>query len=265
MHLKSYEEAATLSEGKAVLDLGCNNGYGTTVISRVCDRVVGLDVSPTAIADAREQYGNRGIDFRLFDGQSIPFPDDSFDVVVTFQVVEHIENTATYLSEIARVLRPNGVALFTTPNAAIRLDPGMKPWNHFHVREYLVEELSTLLRATFSGVSVKGLFAVEDLYRTEFERCQKALTNARKRAPPQPVPFWWRARDTAASWTKAVLPRAVVDLIRSRNAGVTAHASTRTLDQEVINRYSTQDFFYREEDLDRALDLIAVCRRAQSV
>lgn len=118
---------------------------------------------------------------------------------MSFQVIEHIANAGAYLSEIARVLRSDGVALFTTPNAAIRLDPGMKPWNEFHVREYLAEELSALLRATFPGVAVRGLFAADELYRTEFERCQKVLTSMRKKTPSSYICHFHGARAQAPS------------------------------------------------------------------
>jgi O-antigen biosynthesis protein len=83
MHLKAYEEAASLAAGKAILDLGCNNGYGSAVLGEVCSQVVALDVSPSAIEDARERFGNRDIDFRLYDGRNIPCDNQSFDVAVS--------------------------------------------------------------------------------------------------------------------------------------------------------------------------------------
>ena len=66
MHLKAYEEAASLAAGKVILDLGCNNGYGSAVLDEACSQVVAVDVSPAAIVDAKERFGNRRIDFRVY-------------------------------------------------------------------------------------------------------------------------------------------------------------------------------------------------------
>ena len=199
MHLKAYEEAASLAAGKVVLDLGCNNGYGSAVLGEACSRVVALDVSPAAIADAKERFGYRRIDFRVYDGLNIPFDDQFFDMVASFQVIEHLEDTVPYLTEIARVLRPPGVALFTTPNAAIRLDLDMNPWNEFHVREYRADELADLLKTVFDTVEMRGLFATEELYRIEFERCQKALRTARTGNSPRRRSLIEQTRDGLAA------------------------------------------------------------------
>src|SRR5579872_7120077 len=165
MHRRAYEEAAQIARGLTVLDLGCNNGFGTHHLSSVAASVVGLDVSEAAIADARRRFAD--CDFRVFAGVNLPFPEAAFDVVVSLQVIEHIADTAVYLGEIKRVLKPSGTAVFTTPNAAIRLDPGMRPWNRFHVREYRAEELRQSLAQVFDSVTVRGLFANEVLYQVE--------------------------------------------------------------------------------------------------
>ncbi len=254
VHLKAYEEAASLAAGKAILDLGCNNGYGSAVLGEACSQVVALDVSPSAIEDARERFGNRGIDFRLYDGRNIPFDNQSFDVVVSFQVIEHLEDTAPYLTEIARVLRPSGVALFTTPNAAIRLDRDMKPWNEFHVREYRADELAGILKVVFDEVNIRGLFAIEDLYRIEFDRCQKALQTARSGYPPRRRSLMEQSRDALAHFTKIILPSSAIDYIRARRAVITPE-----LDPVMIKKYSARDLFYRSDNLDEALDLMAIC------
>jgi SAM-dependent methyltransferase len=259
-HLRAYQEAALLGINKSVLDLGCNNGYGTALLNSRCANVIGIDVSPMAIQDAQQRFGNYGINFLVYDGRTIPFGDRSFDMIVSFQVIEHIADTTSYLAEIVRVLRPAGMALFTTPNAAIRLDPGMKPWNHFHVREYLADQLSLQLRLVFAEVSIRGLFAVKDLYRIEFERCQGALRGARKRNSWRPATMKY-VRDKGVSVMKILLPAHTIDYMRARRTlTATRKASEGTLRADIMNKYSTRDFFYKPDSLNDALDLMAICK-----
>jgi 2-polyprenyl-3-methyl-5-hydroxy-6-metoxy-1,4-benzoquinol methylase len=261
IHRKAYEEAASLSFGKSVLDLGCNNGYGTVMLGLGCSRIVGLDVSSRAIEAARLRFGSSGVEFRLFNGQEIPFRDASFEMVVSFQVIEHIVDTASYITEISRVLRPDGIALFTTPNAAIRLDPGMRPWNPFHVREYVAEDLAKVLHTNFGDVSVRGLFAADDLYRIEFERCQAARKSARDASTSSAITILGRMHHATAAAMKAVLPNVIVELIRSvRKARNRSDVPPRPLDPALLAKYSTRDLFYRDKDLEKALDLMAICR-----
>jgi len=92
MHLRAYEEAARYAAGRSVLDLGCNNGYGTKVLSAAARRAVGADVSVRAIDEARRRFAADGIDFWLFDGLRLPCPDGSFEVVASLQVIEHISD-----------------------------------------------------------------------------------------------------------------------------------------------------------------------------
>ncbi len=179
MHKRDYEEAARLVRGGCVLDLGCNNGYGSRILADACRRVVAVDVSEAAIADATRRFGERGIDFRTVDGTTLPFRDAAFDSVVSFQVIEHVEELEPYLSEIARVLKPGGQAIFTTPNKAVRLDPGMSPWNKHHVQEFTEGELRGLLSRYFATVRVRGQFATPELYRIERNRCATSRALAR--------------------------------------------------------------------------------------
>ena len=78
LHQKAYEEAAQLAQQKVVLDMGCNNGYGTHVISTKARRVVGVDVSHRAIEAARRAYGRPGVEFLAIDGRGLPFADHNF-------------------------------------------------------------------------------------------------------------------------------------------------------------------------------------------
>jgi len=86
--------------------------------------------------------------------------DNGYDFVVSFQVIEHIENDALYLKEIYRVLKPGGTALITTPNRKMSLS--RNPW---HIREYLPDELSALARKFFPSVEMKGISGNEKVMK----------------------------------------------------------------------------------------------------
>jgi hypothetical protein len=131
----------------------------------------------------------------------------------------------------------------------------MKPWNEFHVREYRAQELADLLKMAFGDVRIRGLFAVEELYRVEFERCQRALQIVRSGNAPRRRSLAERGRDSLASLAKAFLPSSAIDYIRACRTPVAAE-----LDPLVIEKYSTRDLFYRTDNLDEALDLMATCR-----
>jgi SAM-dependent methyltransferase len=250
MHQKAYEEVAQLSDNKMVLDLGCNNGYGAAEIGRHARKVVGLDISRTAIADAKRRFQSENVEFALYDGQKIPFDDGSFDLAASFQVIEHISDTRAYLAEISRILKPGGIAVFTTPNASIRLDPGMKPWNPYHVTEFTAPELARMLESAFSTVEMRGLFAHEHIYKIEYARCQAARLSARRRS-------------TLAGRARQKLQNVVRRLLKVTGARQVPGAST---DRRAVTRalppheLTSDQLFYRTSDLGKALDLMAICR-----
>ena len=248
IHRNAYDEAAKMAHNKTVLDLGCNTGYGTRVLGVQAKEVIGVDMSPQVIAEARRRFGANGIQIRLVDGICLPFEDQKFDLVVSFQVIEHITDYDIYLSETKRVLAPGGIVMFTTPNARIRLDSDMKPWNRFHVREFGAYELAELLQTYFPRVVVRGLFASEYLYAVELNRVKNEREAARRRTT-------W---NSDLRWKlKSILPdRVVRQLKRARRR---LSSGMHALDPAIIQSYSTADFYYRDEDLDEALDLMAIC------
>jgi SAM-dependent methyltransferase len=254
MHASAYMEAAKLAVGKNVLDLGCNTGYGTEILARLARRAVGVDVSQEAVAVARQLYGNEGIEFQLIDGKGLPFADGEFDVVISCQVVEHIVDYDIYFGEIKRVLSPEGIAIFTTPNAVLRLDRGMKPWNPFHVREFESAELQSLLEGYFSGVEIRGLFAIDELYKIEKHRVEAARDAARLASEAGRHGHEFRIR----SIVKKILPDGALSMVRGA-------LNSRSKDRDEFNegfikRFGVGDFFYRPDGLVDALDFQAICR-----
>src|SRR2546422_2068628 len=267
MHLSAYKEAVKRAVQKKVLEIGCNTGYGTKLISNVCSKIVGVDLSASALKVAAERYSGENIEYLLIDGLTLPFADAQFDLIISFQVIEHISNYDTYLSELRRVLSPSGMVIFTTPNARVRLDPGMKPWNEFHVREFSADELGQLLRDWFPRVEIQGLSASEEVYNVEYGRVQRCRSEARRRSTAL-LPQYSKVRSSLIKGAKSLLPKPGVEriqkIVRSGRKDTGSQPPPRQLDSSVLERYSTEDFFYRTDNLDSTLDLMAICSQGQA-
>src|ERR1700742_1722734 len=156
-HEVVYRRLATRCAGRDVLEAGCGEGYGADLIAGVARRVVAVDYDELAVAHVRGRYPRvEAMQANLAD---LPLPDASVDVVVNFQVIEHLWDQAQFVGECARVLRPSGLLMVSTPNR-ITFSPGRDtPVNPFHTRELNAAELTELLvDAGFADVSVHGLF-----------------------------------------------------------------------------------------------------------
>jgi hypothetical protein len=170
-----------------------------------------------------------------------------------------------YLQEIRRVVKPGGRVLFTTPNRLIRLDPGMKPWNSFHVREYAASELAAVLREVFPHTTVKGLMAHPNLYDVEYQRCQRSLQGSRKRLSSSPISADARSTGlSAAAIVKAALPASLVGKLRTLHHMIFGDGTPddeRPLANRFSRRWSVADLYYVEDptQVDRSLDLMAEC------
>ncbi|HDH96829.1 MAG TPA: class I SAM-dependent methyltransferase, partial [Proteobacteria bacterium] len=154
-HFARYLYAAEFVEDKVVLDLGCGCGYGTYELAEAGARLaVGIDNSDEAIRYARSRYRHRRSFFAVADALELPFGDDSFDVIVCMEVLEHLEDQKALLSEIARVLKGDGILLISTPNPNRPTISGEREPNPFHVREVELEEFRDLLASMFKNVKI---------------------------------------------------------------------------------------------------------------
>ncbi len=255
MHSAAYSCAARLVGGKSVLDLGCNTGYGTNILADSAESVIGVDVAERAINHAREKYGSKGIQFEVVDGVRIPFGDETFDVVTGFQLIEHLVEYDSFMAEVKRVLAPDGIVVFTTPNALLRLDPGMKPWNQFHVREFNPEELETVLDGYFAEVEVLGLYASDEIYAIEVNRVDRARRMARADSSAGTI---GSVRSKLRKRAKSILPESMLSKLRNMEL---RRKNTLSL-REVMDNHGVQDFDYRAGNLNDALDFMAICSSA---
>jgi SAM-dependent methyltransferase len=148
-HWHRYALVSQLSQHCAVLDVACGEGYGAAMLAENANSVVGVDISTGAIRHAIGRYGGRAnLAFIAASCDRLPFPDASFDLVTSFETIEHIETQQAFIAEIARVLRPGGVLLLSSPNKRLYSD-AHDYHNEFHVRELYRDELEDLLRAAF--------------------------------------------------------------------------------------------------------------------
>lgn len=150
--LLAYHAAAGRIAGD-VLEIGTGSGYGIEVLAPRTERFVTLDKH----APTPGLLDRPGVEFRCATVPPLPFADGSFDCVVSFQVIEHIERDALFVAEARRVLRPGGMLILSTPNAPMSLT--RNPW---HVREYTAAELGRLLAdGGFATVEIEGVFGNE--------------------------------------------------------------------------------------------------------
>lgn len=150
-HWHRYHFAAKLVAGSEVLDVACGAGYGSALLARQALHVVAADISAETIEHARLAYSAPNLEFRQADCAALPFPDASFDAVVSFETIEHIAAQEKFLDEVRRVLRPEGLFVLSSPNKLEYSDRrGFS--NEYHVRELYRDELATLLAPRFPNV-----------------------------------------------------------------------------------------------------------------
>ncbi len=233
-HRSRYHHAAPHVAGKLVLDVACGTGFGAAILLASGARgVIGFDLAWDAL---RESSRIPHALFCLGDGTRLPVADHTFDVVTSFETVEHIPNYDAFLSEIHRVLRPGGVLIMSTPNAIHTQPINGVPRNPYHVKEFTPAEFHELLAAHFSRVEVQG---------------------QRPSAAHRPCPYWEGTAPQpslgmklkAAAWKAAArLPRSAHERLWRSWRGVSFYPGER-------------DFIFETDHVDRAHVLVGVCER----
>lgn len=233
-----------ISQESNCLDLGCGAAYGTKLLSSSVAKIIGIDIDKKAIERANSKYGTANCEFKVYDGRVLPFADNIFDIVVSFQVIEHIKDDKLFVSEAWRVLKKSGIFILATPNRALRLPSGVDPWNVYHVREYYSDQLQQLLREKFSDVTIQGVTACDEVLNIELKRIKTNtkiisydIFNLRRRLP-----------------TSITGPAVKV---------LNFLASLKKSQRRSTMQYDEQDDIYQLEDkvTNNSLDILGICRK----
>lgn len=153
IHEKRYRFALPYCAGKRVLDAACGVGYGTSILAERAAEVVGVDVDEKSVAYATRRYGAPNVAFRVADLVAPGLAEEPFDVVCSFETLEHLDDRDAFLSNVTGALRAGGVLVVSTPRAERTTE---SPENPYHRIEYDRVDLEALLRRYFGGVELFG-------------------------------------------------------------------------------------------------------------
>lgn len=149
-HMSRYIFANQFVKEKIVLDIACGVGYGSShLLSKGAKKVIGVDISQEAIDYAKKQYQNEKIEFLQGDATNIPLENDTIDVIVSFETIEHLKNQEKFLREVKRVLKNNGLFIISSPNSLVA-----PKGNTHHFKEFTPTEFRNIICGYFNNLKV---------------------------------------------------------------------------------------------------------------
>jgi ubiquinone/menaquinone biosynthesis C-methylase UbiE len=156
-HVHRYNEALRyIGSNDIVMDIACGTGFGTEIIARqTSGKVIGGDIAPEAIEECKKVWSKPNLEFRVLDGTKLDFPDHFFDKIVSFETIEHTGKYREMVAEFARVLKPGGMLILSTPNREVSSPDGVIV-NPYHIQEFTYEELKSILESSFRNVEMAG-------------------------------------------------------------------------------------------------------------
>jgi len=234
--LFAYKSAEQYVSGD-MLEIGCGEGRGVDTLVPLCKSYTAIDKNKEVIEELSKKN-----DSCTFIAANIPpmtmIESESFDTIVSFQVIEHIKNDALMVEEIFRMLKPEGKLILTTPN--IKMSLTRNPW---HLREYTYQGLKELLQTKFENVSMKGIFGNETIMNY-YERNRRSVNKIMK------YDFLNLQYN---------LPRALLQLpyewLNQMNRG-----KLMKKNDDLVNNITIDDYYVNEYD-DLCLDLFCIAQK----
>jgi 2-polyprenyl-3-methyl-5-hydroxy-6-metoxy-1,4-benzoquinol methylase len=252
MHIATYEYAKNLIKDKKVLDFGCGSGYGTHMLSENAKSIVGVDISSEAVDYAKKEYNSSNLSFMTIS----ELGNEKFDVITSFQVIEHVPNDHEYTAKLSKLLNPGGILIISTPDKKNRLFKYIQqPWNIFHLKEYTPESLKKLLVKHFKKVEILKIGSDSDLVLGEIKRTKK------QRIVVLPATLFIYPYFLRVFLLK--LQNNVFNIIKKAKRGDQQNASQNHLaTNDFTSKYSCEDILFKK-DMLYSTDLLAICRNEE--
>lgn len=251
MHIATYEYAKNFVKNKKVLDYGCGSGYGTHMLSQVAENVTGADISEEAVDFARKEFHSPNLRFMKI----AELGNEKFDIITSFQVIEHVPNDYEYTDKLKKLLNPRGVLIISTPDKTHRLFKYIQqPWNIFHLKEYTAESLEKMLLKHFKKVEMLKIGSDSDLVFEEIKRTKKQRI-AVLPATLSIYPYFLRV-----SFLK--LQKNIFDFIKKLKSGSRQYPSQNNRGNDFASQYSYKDILFKK-DMQYSTDLLAICTKEE--
>jgi ubiquinone/menaquinone biosynthesis C-methylase UbiE len=152
-HLHRYGLASKFVKDKTIVDIASGEGYGSYLLSKISNKVIGIDIDESSVVNANKKYKNENLKYLVGSADEIPVESNSIDVVVSFETIEHHDKHEEMLVEIKRILKDNGILIMSSPDKKYYTDiPNKK--NPFHIKELYRDEFETLIKRHFKYVDI---------------------------------------------------------------------------------------------------------------
>jgi len=258
-HIKAYDFIAPFCKNKKVLDIGCFIGYGETRIFSKAKEIIAIDNDDKALEFARKNRLIPNVRFEKAYARRLPFSNETFDVVIASQLIEHIPQNGVnnFLREVKRVLKEKGLLFVITPNRKFRLMPFQRPFNPEHCQEFTAKGLLNVLKIFFKDVVIKGTRAKNWIEEIEKKRISKSPFRAYIY-----YPFYRFLNMIFSTRIKNWLKRNKQKLIKSfRIKNRLTSDSDNQIFNNLFQKFSMEDFYLENQALDKSMDLFAICKK----
>lgn len=173
-HMARYVYSLQFIENKKILDIACGTGYGLSILKPKAKFIIGVDNNFETTIKAKRQNTN-DIQFLCGNGPALPFANESFEVITSFETLEHLHEREEFLSELKRILVQNGLLILSTPNANYTNPINDIPSNPYHVIEYTQDRLKFEISKSFTIKTIIGQTLFSGFGISPFYNAQKKL------------------------------------------------------------------------------------------
>ncbi len=243
-HLARYAFATQFIRGKAVLDIASGEGYGTAIMAEKAKNIIGMDLAANAIAYAKRKYAKiRNVQFEVGDLAHLPFDTDTFDVIVCFETVEHVDDPIAAINELQRVLKSNGLLIISTPNKE-NYSNRFNYDNPYHLKELAFSEFQDALNNTFKHTKLFGQFSGASSHVVEIDgHGEWKMPNNDFKMTYADVPKWTERFDGVTAtpmYFLAICSNTIIDL-KIQYYGFFDASDWQVIDDEFLLRKTQND------------------------